>query len=35
VRAGFRIAELQISSTQKVPWHYHNNVHVTFYVVAG
>src|SRR5438105_14834704 len=32
---GFRIAELQISPTQKVPWHYHNNVHDTFYVVSG
>src|SRR5262249_2996882 len=28
-RPGFRIAELQISPTQKVPWHYHNNVHDT------
>jgi mannose-6-phosphate isomerase-like protein (cupin superfamily) len=34
-RPGFRIAELQISPTQKVPWHYHNNVHDTFYVVDG
>ena len=34
-RPGFRIAELQISPTQKVPWHYHNNVHDTFYVLAG
>jgi len=34
-RQGFRIAELQISPTQKVPWHYHNNVRDTFYVVAG
>jgi mannose-6-phosphate isomerase-like protein (cupin superfamily) len=34
-RPGFRIAELQISPTQMVPWHYHNNVHDTFYVVAG
>ncbi len=25
-RPGFRIAELQISPTQKVPWHYHTNV---------
>jgi quercetin dioxygenase-like cupin family protein len=33
-RPGFRIAELQISPTQKVPWHYHNNVHDTFYVVT-
>jgi quercetin dioxygenase-like cupin family protein len=35
MRPGFRIAELQIGPTQKVPWHYHNNVHDTFYVVAG
>src|SRR5499426_2609062 len=34
-RPGFRIAELQISPTQKVPWHYHSNVHDTFYVVSG
>jgi len=34
-RPGFRITELQISPTQKVPWHYHNNVHDTFYVLAG
>src|SRR5438445_2149751 len=34
-RPGFRIAELQITPTQKVPWHYHNNVHDTFYVVEG
>jgi quercetin dioxygenase-like cupin family protein len=34
-RPGFRIAELQISPTQKVPWHYHNNVNDTFYVVEG
>ena len=34
-RPGFRIAELQISPTQKVPWHYHNNVHDTFYVMDG
>ena len=34
-REGFRIAELQISPTQKVPWHYHNNVHDTFYVLEG
>ena len=32
---GFRIAELQIGPTQRLPWHYHNNVHDTFYVVAG
>jgi quercetin dioxygenase-like cupin family protein len=34
-RPGFRITELQISPTQKVPWHYHNNVQDTFYVVEG
>ncbi|HET6671096.1 MAG TPA: cupin domain-containing protein [Pyrinomonadaceae bacterium] len=34
-RPGFRISELQISPTQRVPWHYHNNVQDTFYVVAG
>ena len=34
-RPGFRISELQISPTQKVPWHYHNNVQDTFYVIAG
>jgi mannose-6-phosphate isomerase-like protein (cupin superfamily) len=34
-RPGFRIAELQISPTQQVPWHYHNNVHDTFYVLEG
>jgi quercetin dioxygenase-like cupin family protein len=34
-RPGFRINELQISPTQKVPWHYHSNIHDTFYVVEG
>ena len=34
-RPGFRIAELQIGPTQKVPWHCHSNVQDTFYVVAG
>lgn len=34
-RPGFRINELQISRTQKVPWHYHSNVQDTFYVLAG
>ena len=34
-RPGFRISELQISATQKVPWHYHTNVHDTFYVIEG
>ena len=34
-RPGFRINELQISPTQKVPWHYHTNIRDTFYVVEG
>ena len=34
-RPGFRINELQISKTQKVPWHYHSNVQDTFYVLEG
>ena len=34
-RPGFRINELQISPKQKVPWHYHNNVQDTFYVLQG
>jgi len=34
-RPGFRINELQISTSQKVPWHYHNNIQDTFYVLQG
>jgi len=34
-RPGFRINELQISPSQKVPWHYHNNIQDTFYVLRG
>ena len=34
-RPGFRINELQISPSQKVPWHYHNNIQDTFYVLQG
>jgi quercetin dioxygenase-like cupin family protein len=34
-RPGFRIAELQISPTQSVPWHYHNEIQDTFYVISG
>src|SRR6185437_10927767 len=34
-RPGFRINELKISAKQKVPWHYHNHVSDTFYVVEG
>ena len=34
-RPGFRINELQISPSQKVPWHYHNSIQDTFYVLQG
>jgi mannose-6-phosphate isomerase-like protein (cupin superfamily) len=34
-RPGFHITELQISPTQKVPWHFHTNVQDTFYVLEG
>ena len=34
-RPGFRISELQISPTQTVPWHFHNNIDDTFYVIEG
>jgi len=34
-RPGFRIVELQLSPTQKVPWHTHTNVSDTFYVLDG
>ena len=34
-RPGFRITELQISKTQKMPWHFHSNVRDTFYVLKG
>ena len=34
-RPGFRITELQLSPTQKVPWHTHTNVSDTFYVLDG
>lgn len=35
VRPGFRISELQLSPTQKVPWHTHTNISDTFYVLEG
>ena len=31
----FRITELQISPSQRVPWHSHTQVADTFYVLAG
>ena len=34
-RPGFHINEIQISPTQKVPWHYHSNIQYTFYVLEG
>lgn len=34
-RPGFRINELKLSPSQTVPWHYHNNVSDTFYVIEG
>jgi quercetin dioxygenase-like cupin family protein len=34
-RPGFRISELQISPTQRVPWHFHSNISDTFYVIEG
>ncbi len=34
-RPGFRITELQLSATQKVPWHTHTHVSDTFYVLEG
>jgi quercetin dioxygenase-like cupin family protein len=34
-RPGFRITELQLSPTQTVPWHCHNNISDTFYVLEG
>jgi len=34
-RPGFRIMELQLSPTQKVPWHTHSNISDTFYILEG
>jgi len=34
-RDGFRITELQISPTQRIPWHAHSVVQDTFYVLEG
>ena len=34
-RPGFRVSELQISPTQRVPWHYHSHIQDTFYVLEG
>jgi mannose-6-phosphate isomerase-like protein (cupin superfamily) len=34
-RPGFRIAEIQISPAQAVPWHCHTSTQDTFYVLSG
>ena len=35
VRSRFRITELTITPTQKVPWHRHSKVQDTFYILEG
>jgi quercetin dioxygenase-like cupin family protein len=34
-RPGFRISEIRLSPTQRVPWHHHSNIQDTFYVLDG
>ena len=34
-RPGFHITEMRLSPTQTVPWHCHNNISDTFYVLKG
>lgn len=34
-RPGFRISEILLSPTQRVPWHHHSNIQDTFYVLGG
>jgi quercetin dioxygenase-like cupin family protein len=34
-RPGFRISEIRLSLTQRVPWHHHSNIEDTFYVLTG
>jgi len=34
-RPGFRVAELHLSPSQSVPWHFHTNIADTFYVLSG
>ena len=34
-RPGFRITEIELSKKQQVPWHFHNQVQDTFYVLTG
>ena len=34
-RPGFRISEIRLSPTQRVPWHHHSKIQDTFYVLEG
>jgi quercetin dioxygenase-like cupin family protein len=34
-RPGFRISEIRLTPTQRVPWHHHSNIQDTFYVLGG
>jgi quercetin dioxygenase-like cupin family protein len=34
-RPGFRISEIRLTPTQRVPWHHHSNIQDTFYVLSG
>jgi quercetin dioxygenase-like cupin family protein len=34
-RPGFRMTEIELTEKQQVPWHYHNHVQDTFYVLSG
>jgi mannose-6-phosphate isomerase-like protein (cupin superfamily) len=34
-RPGFRITELQLGPRQRVPWHLHQHIRDTFYVLEG
>jgi quercetin dioxygenase-like cupin family protein len=34
-RPGFRISEIRLGPTQRVPWHHHSNIQDTFYVLGG
>jgi mannose-6-phosphate isomerase-like protein (cupin superfamily) len=34
-RLGFRISEIRLTPTQRVPWHHHSNIEDTFYVLGG
>jgi len=34
-RPGFRISEIRLSQTQRVPWHQHSYIQDTFYVLGG